>query len=252
MKKKPSNQNHRLPEYRSPRQSTLRFSPTAWGKLIFFRDCGDTEISGFGISDPEDLLCIIDFQTVRQETTVASISLDDQSIADYFEDQVDGGRKPEEFFRLWLHTHPANSPSPSSTDETTFARVFGNCDWAVMCVVARQGKTYARLRFNIGPGGEVLIPVCVDYSLPFGPSEQDEWKAEYTANIKAAELSRGLVFDDGVFADSTEPDLSEYSLPQDILDQLEEMEPAERQAVLDELAIRPDLWGDESEVMLYE
>ena len=252
MKKKPSNHNHRLPEFRKPTQPVLRFSPSAWAKLVFFRDHGDTEISGFGISDPEDLLCVIDFQTVQQETTVASIALDDQSIANLFDEQVDAGRKPEQFFRIWLHSHPGNSPTPSSTDETTFARVFGRSDWAVMCVVARQGKTYARLRFNIGPGGEVLIPVCVDYSLPFGPSEQELWEAEYKANIRPAELSRGLVFDDAVLMDATEPDLDEYSLPQDILEQLEEMEPAERRAVLDDLAIRPDLWGDENEVMLYE
>ena len=252
MKKKPSNQNHRLSEFRKPTQPVLRFSPTAWAKLMFFRDYGDTEISGFGISDPEDLLYVQDFQTISQETTVASISLDDQSVADYFDEEVDGGRKPEEFFRIWLHTHPANSPSPSSTDETTFARVFGRCDWAVMFVMAREGKTYARLHFNVGPGGNVVIPVCVDYSVPFGPSEQELWEAEYKANIRPAELSRGLVFDVEALLDSAEPGLSEYCLPQDILDQLEEMEPAERQAVLDELVIRPDLWSDESEVMLYE
>ena len=252
MKRKPSIQNHRLPEFRKPAQPVLRFSPTAWAKLMFFRDYGDTEISGFGISDPEDLLCVIDFQTVKQDTTVASISLDDQAIANYFDIQVDAGRKPEQFFRLWLHSHPGNSPTPSTVDEQTFARVFGRSDWAVMCVVAREGKTYARLRFNVGPGGETSIPICVDYSFPFGASEQEAWEAEYRANIKAAELSRGLVFDDEVLLDSAEPGLSEYSLPQDILDQLEEMEPAERQAVLDELAIRPDLWGDESEVIVYE
>lgn len=132
---------------------------------MYFRDYGDTEISGFGISDPDDLLCIIDFKTVKQDATVASISLDDQSIADYFDAQVDAGRKPEQFFRVWLHSHPGNSPTPSNTDEETFARVFGRSDWAVMCVVAQEGKTHARLRFNVGPGGEILIPVCVDYSL---------------------------------------------------------------------------------------
>ena len=26
----------------------LRFSPTAWAKLLFLRDAGDTEIGGFG------------------------------------------------------------------------------------------------------------------------------------------------------------------------------------------------------------
>ena len=251
MKKKTSNQN-KLPEYKRPKQPMLRFSPTAWAKLMFFRDYGDTEISGFGISDPDDLLCVTDFQTIKQDTSVASISLDDEAVSAFFEDQVDADRRPEQFFRLWLHSHPGHSPTPSSIDDETFARVFGKSDWAVMCVVAKQGKTYAKLRFNVGPGGEVVIPVCVDYSMPFGPSEQTGWEAEYKANIKATSLSRGLVFDDEALVDTTEPGLNEYSLPQDILEQLEDMEPEERRTVLDELAVRPDLWGDEREVMLYE
>ena len=252
MKKKKSNQNNTLPEYRRPRQPMLRFSPSAWAKLVYFRDYRETEISGFGISEPDDLLCITDFQTIKQDTTVVSISLDDQAIADYFDDQVDAGRKPEQFFRTWLHTHPGNSPTPSGTDEETFARVFGRCDWAIMCIVAKEGKTYAKLRFNVGPGGEVLIPVRVDYSLTFGPSDPEAWEAEYKANIKAAVLSRGSVFDDEYVVDSTEPDLNEYSLPQEILEQLEDMEPAERKIVLDELAVRPDLWDSKEEVMFYD
>ena len=251
MKKKASNQNNTLLEYERPRQPVLRFSPTAWAKFVFFRDCGETEISGFGISEPDDLLCVIDFQTIRQDATIASISLDDQAIADHFDAQVDVGRKPEQFFRLWLHTHPGSSATPSSVDEETFARVFGTCDWAVMCVLAQEGKTYARLRFNVGPGGNVVIPVCVDYSLPFGPSDHEDWEAEYKANIKVASFSHRLVFDDEVLAEPTEANLDEYCLPQEILEQLEEMEPAERKMILDELAARPDLWADE-EVVPYD
>jgi len=251
MKKKKSKQNNTLHNYQKPRQPVLRFSPTAWAKLVYFRDYGETEISGFGISDPDDLLYITDFQTIKQEATVASISLDDQAIADYFDDQVDAGRKPEQFFRLWLHSHPGGSPTPSSTDEETFARVFGRSDWAVMCVVAQEGKTYARLRFNVGPGGDVLIPVSVDYSLPFGPSDIEAWKEEYKANIKASKWPGGRVYDDEIFDDTRDSNINEYCLPQDIVEQLEEMEPAERQAVMDELAIRPDLW-DSEEVMFYD
>ena len=251
MKKAP-NQNNTLLEYERPRQPVLRFSPTAWAKLTFFRDYGDTEISGFGITDPDDLLYVLDFQTIKQDATVASISLDDEAVSTFFDDQVDVGRRPEQFFRVWLHTHPGDSADPSSTDQATFARVFGTTDWAVMFIVADEGKTYARLRFNIGPGGDVLIPVCVDYSLPFGPSDRQGWEAEYKANIKTVQWSRSLVYDDSPFLDHEEPDLSDYALPPDIVEQLEEMEPAERQSVLDELAVRPDLWGEESEVMLYE
>ena len=39
---------------------TLRFSPTAWAKLLFLRDLGDTEVGGFGISAADDLLYVED------------------------------------------------------------------------------------------------------------------------------------------------------------------------------------------------
>ena len=30
----------------------LRFSPTAWAKLLYFRDRSDTEVGGFGVTRP--------------------------------------------------------------------------------------------------------------------------------------------------------------------------------------------------------
>ena len=251
-KELPTKKSSRLREYERPAKPVLRFSPTAWAKLIFFRDRGDTEISGFGITEPDDLLYVTDFVTIKQDATVASISLDDEAVANFFETQVDAGRKPEQFFRIWLHTHPGDSPNPSGTDEETFARVFGRCDWVIMFIVAEDGKTYARLRFNLGPGGELLIPVCVDYSCSFGPTDRNVWEAEYKANIKTTSWSRGLVCDNEFLVDSKEPALSDYSLPKDLLEQLEEMEPEERKAVLDELAVRPGLWAGEEEEVFYD
>ena len=32
------------------RQTCLRFSPTAWAKLLYLRDFGRTEVGGFGIA----------------------------------------------------------------------------------------------------------------------------------------------------------------------------------------------------------
>ena len=232
-----------------PTKPSLRFSPTAWAKLLFFRDSGETEISGFGITDPDDLLYVTEFATVKQEATVVSISLEDEAVADFFEAQVDAGRKPEEFFRIWLHTHPGDSAQPSATDEETFERVFGRCDWAVMCIVAQDGRIYARLRFNVGPGGEMLIPVHVDYSRAFGSADRDAWEQECKANIKAVSW-RGLSSAAGETLIGA--DLDDYSLPADLIEQLEEMEPEECQMVLDELAGRPDLWNEECEVMLYD
>jgi len=130
-----------------------------------------------------------------------------------------------------------------------FQRVFGKCEWAVMCIIAQDNKTYTRLRFNVGPGGQILIPLQVDYSQSFGSTDKDSWEAEYMANIKVVSWSRSLVCDDMFLVDQEEPDLSDYTLPQDILEQMEDMEPAERKVVLDELAVRPDLWEDADEIV---
>jgi proteasome lid subunit RPN8/RPN11 len=168
-----------------PRRPTaLRFSPTAWAKLLFLRDAGDTEIGGFGISTSDDLLFVEDVQLVAQTCTWVHVAFDDESVANFFDEQVDAGRRPEEFGRLWMHTHPGNSPEPSYTDEATFARVFGRSDWAVMFILARGGQSFARLRYNVGPGVDVTLPVEIDYGRPFAGSTEALWQDEYLANVR--------------------------------------------------------------------
>lgn len=224
----------------------LRFSPAAWAKLLFFRDHKGTEVGGFGVTSANDLLRVEDFLTVKQEVSVASVAFDDQAVADFFEAQVDAGRKPEQFARIWLHTHPGNSPHPSSTDEETFARVFGGCQWAVMFVLAQGGKSYARLRFNVGPGGHVVIPAEVDFGAPFGPSQKEAWEVEYKTNVTAEHWGLGWNSREDLLGQT---DLVRCSVPGDWLEELEAMEPAERKLLIDELAARPDLWGETAEVV---
>jgi hypothetical protein len=171
----------------APRPAVLRFSPTAWAKLLFLRDAGNTEIGGFGISPAEDLLFVEDIALVTQTCTLVHVEFGDYAVADYFDRQVDAGRRPEQFARIWVHTHPGNSAEPSGTDELTFSRVFGRADWAVMFILARGGQSFARLRYNVGPGVDVKLPVDVDYARAFAASDQDGWQAEYTANVGVPE-----------------------------------------------------------------
>ena len=70
--------------------------------------------------------------------------------------------------------------------------MFGRSDWAMMFILSRSGKTYARLRFNVGPGGHVQVPVQVDYSQPFGASDQAAWEAEYKANVHPEPFLSGM------------------------------------------------------------
>jgi hypothetical protein len=177
--------------------------------------------------------------------------------------------KPVQFGRTWIHTHPGNSPEPSCTDEETFERVFGSCDYALMVIVARGGKSYARLRFNVGPGGDVVIPVLVDYSRSFAGSDLGAWEAEYKANIvtdwpfqigngpvdlwdstphggRRAILPAGVHPDSGAastVADSGEAFGSALGLDQVTVAELADMDDSEREYVLAELGISGDQLG---------
>lgn len=195
---------------RPPSSPSLRFSPTAWAKLLFLRDLGNTEVGGFGITALDDLLRVEDVRLVRQTCAAVSVAFDDASVADFFDEQVDRGLRPEQFARIWAHTHPGNWADPSTTDEETFRRVFGRTDWAVMFILARGGQTHARLRFHVGPGGEMNIPVRVDYSRPFSSSNQEGWRAEYLANVHEELFVRPVqeaptLFADPGYSDPFEP-----------------------------------------------
>jgi hypothetical protein len=160
---------------------------------LFLRDLGETEVGGFGICAADDPLYVQDVQLVKQMCTGVSVCFDDQAVADFFDRQVDLGRKPAEFSRIWVYTHPGSCPEPSITDEDTFTRVFGRTDWAVMFILACRGQSYARLRFHVGPGGDLDLPVDVDYSRPFLGSDHAAWRQEYLAAVEVAEI---VLFDD--------------------------------------------------------
>lgn len=140
------------------------------------------------------------------------------------------------------------------TDEATFARVFGKCDWSVMCIVAQEGSTFARIRFNVGPGGEARIPVCVDYSYRFEASSFELWKQQYIANVeeemifkpeppKALDKPKQEI---GLFGEQQLASAPEF-LSEDLLSQIDRMEPFEREMFMEELAIRSEFWNEESE-----
>jgi len=169
---------------------SLRFSPYAWSKLLFLRDLGETEVGGFGISSADDLFLIEDFVLVGQTCTWASVSFDDEAVADFYDEQVDWGRHPEQFSRCWIHTHPGDSAQPSGKDEDTFARVFGDATWSVMFILARGGETYARLKFGCGPGAQIEVPVAIAWEVPFAGAEQTTWEREYAQCVAPAPTQR--------------------------------------------------------------
>jgi hypothetical protein len=169
----------------------LYFAPLAWLKLQWFCHAGNTEVGGFGISSVHNPLYIEEFVTLPQQTTAVTVAFDDAAVADYFDRCVDRGLIPRSFARLWLHTHPGESPLPSRTDEETFARRFGSCDWSVMAILSRTGETYARLAFSAGPGAQMELPVSVHWpdlpetlsTVPNLDKLVADWVDEYATNI---------------------------------------------------------------------
>lgn len=226
----------------------LRFTPYAWSKLLYFRDRGDTEIGGFGITETADLLLITDFLTVKQNVSGISVSFDDNAVADLFDCQVDIGKRPEQFARIWCHTHPGDSPEPSLTDEGTFKRVFGSCDWAIMFILAQDDSVHARLSFNTGPKAQINLPVEIDFAMGFDGTDFSAWEKEFKENINPIALSvTSLPIQNksiGSILDYDDP-----ILPLDWLEEFEKMEPAERQFILDELSANPELWNQDEGVI---
>jgi len=172
---------------RRGRGPILRFSPTAWAKLVYFRDRHDAEVTGLGVPSEDDSLSIIAVELLRQRSSGVSAVFDDRAVAEFFARQfleIREGMSPERISRVWVHTHPYDSALPSMADEEAFQRVLGTADWAVLFVLAREGPSYASLRFHVGPGGAVRIPSCVDYSRPFAASDRAAWEQEYQASVE--------------------------------------------------------------------
>ena len=179
------------------RTRSLVFSPLAWLKLQFLCHAGPTEVGGFGLSHADDLLYVEDVLVVKQRCTLATVSFDDAAVADLCDDMADAGIAVQRFLRLWIHTHPGASVEPSGTDEATFARVFGPCDWAVMAILGRTGRTSARMQFNAGPRGAMSLRTSVDWSAWPGAAARTPlaerlaaWQEEYSAKVEV------LSFDD--------------------------------------------------------
>jgi len=46
---------------------------------LYFRDKSDNEVGGFGVTEADDLLYVVDFITVKQQVSCVSVKFDDQA-----------------------------------------------------------------------------------------------------------------------------------------------------------------------------
>jgi len=192
----------------------LRCSPLAWLKWQYLCHAGATEVGGFGLSAHNHPLYLEDVLLVGQQATVATVSFEDASVADLFDRMTDQLISPQRFSRIWLHTHPGSSATPSLVDEATFQRVFSRCDWSIMAIMSRTSATYARIQFSAGPGGSYEIPIVVDWQKWAGNEMLDAhltmWRQEYQQFVKPMAFDNWEVLDDEpteVISETIQPDL---------------------------------------------
>lgn len=51
-------------------------------------------------------------------------------------------------------------------------------------ILAQGGATYARLRFGTGPGGQLRVPIDIDFGREFSGSDYAAWDQEYQQNVR--------------------------------------------------------------------
>ncbi len=153
----------------------MKFDQTAWDKLCYLRDKGQTEVGGFAVSHDDDLLHVREIHLVPQETTSVTVKFEDSGVADFTENMFEDGIHPRQCLRIWWHTHPGDSATPSFVDEDTFEKVFGKCSWSIMFILAEGGEHYARLQLRGDLEGSIILPVQVQRDMYYDP----EWAEEY-------------------------------------------------------------------------
>ncbi len=121
-------------------------------KLKFWIDMSFGEFGGFAVTaDPNDRFKITDFIILPQTASGGHADLDNMAIAKYTCKMVKSGLQPNQFSRIWFHTHGGSGyfgPHSSTDDDNTFVRAFGQCDWSVMLIFNDAYSVYMELQNN--------------------------------------------------------------------------------------------------------
>lgn len=150
-------------------QETLVIEREAYRKLLYIRDNKDTEVGAMGLCRTDDPLWVKDFDFIGQECTSTSMDFDEQAQQDYFDQHMSAGENPEHFLRVFAHTHPGNSSTPSSTDWEMFDEVLGQCPWRVMLILSQNNQFACVMK-----AGEQMIDLPVAITPEPIPEAWDE------------------------------------------------------------------------------
>lgn len=173
----------------------MLLSPEAWVHWQVLCHAGSTEVAAFGVTSEHDPLYVERLWVPKQECTAAFCETEEGQFNDLLDWALDNQIAPSRVGRVWLHTHPGDSPGPSGTDEKTFETDFGGPDVAFMLILARGGQTSCRARFKSLKGATVEVPLAIRWSevhKQFGlPSDAQKaaWLEEYAQKVTATRVT---------------------------------------------------------------
>jgi proteasome lid subunit RPN8/RPN11 len=113
-------------------------------KLRVWRDFGNTEVTGFFVTEKDNESNVIDAHLVKAKCSATTVHMKPDDIGDFYHRQIAQKIYPDQL-QIWWHTHPGNSASPSGTDETTFEDLGKDRTFNIMYILARGGQEFAQL-----------------------------------------------------------------------------------------------------------
>ena len=169
---------------------TLKFTPYSRAKLQFICDHYDHEVGAMGIAATADPFLVTDLFIPKQKCSPVFVEMDSSDIADslfmtYCDPDGPHKLKPHQVGRIFIHTHPTGCLDPSPHDETIFAESFGSMPWAMMVILPKGGRLYARVRVSLGNDINLQMRVADDLILTtdFKGADHAAWKAEIDPKI---------------------------------------------------------------------
>lgn len=100
------------------------------------------------ITGTEDPMYVTDFDFILQECTSVKTDFDTDAQNEWMQNRLLSGENPDNFARIWAHTHPGPSASPSTTDWETFQEVMGDAAWGVMLILGTGNEFVCVFRCN--------------------------------------------------------------------------------------------------------
>ena len=92
------------------------------------------------ITSSDDPMYVTDFEFLLQECTSVKTDFDTDAQNEWMESKLIEGKNPENFARIWAHTHPGPSATPSGTDWDTFQEAMGEAAWGVMLILGQSNE----------------------------------------------------------------------------------------------------------------